>query len=125
MSVTIDADDPRTIRALEIAANAGQWLACRDRAGRHAYGIPSQLETGRYYLVTASSCDCADFRRRTLAGRNGEQLACKHVLAVRLHGELVRALHAPPPPAGPTTRRRRGHLSLVSDNTRDASRSTG
>ena len=101
VSITINADDPRTIRAIEIAAEAEFWLSGRDRAGCEVYGIPSQHETGRYYVVTRSTCDCPDFEQR--------QEPCKHVMAVRLHEELARAQHAS---AG--SERRRGHLSVVS-----------
>jgi hypothetical protein len=101
VSITISADDPRTIRAIEIAAEADYWLSGRDRAGEDVYGIPSQREPARYYIVTASSCDCPDFAQR------GD--ACKHVLAVRLHCELARAQHTP------RTERRRGHLSVLTN----------
>ena len=114
MSITFNADDPRTIRALELAAEAGQWLVCRAQDGRQAYGVPSQTRAGRYYLVTVSSCDCPDFQYGELAltasGELGEQHACKHILAVRLHAELQRALHAQSVTA---SGRRRGHLRLV------------
>jgi len=116
VGITLDADDPRTLRALELASDAGQWLVCRARDGRQAYGVPSAGEAGRYYLVTGSSCDCPDFQRPGLAatasGELAEQRPCKHILAVRLHAELLRAVHG----AARTRRsgRRRGHLRLVS-----------
>ena len=114
MSITFNADDPRTIRALELASEAGQWLVCRAQDGRQAFGVPSQTEAGRYYLVTVASCDCPHFQRARLAttasGDVGEQHACKHILAVRLHAELQRAIHGQPvTPSG----RQRGHLRLV------------
>jgi hypothetical protein len=117
VSITINADDPRTIRALELAADAGQWLLCHNHAGVEAFGVPSQCDTGRYYLVTGSSCDCPDFRRNGLSparlGAAGEHRPCKHILAVRLHTELVRALqHQSAQPAAPPRRRR--HLTLLS-----------
>jgi hypothetical protein len=101
VSITFSADDPRTIRALELAAEAGQWLRCRDRDGQVLYGVPSQAIRGRYYLVTGSTCDCPDFRRNGLSpvrvGRSGVHRECKHILAVRLHDELVEAArHAQP-----------------------------
>ncbi len=96
MGITISADDPRSIRAIEIAADADQWRVYRDANGYTAYGVPSQSEAGRYYLVTPSSCNCPDFERNRLVdvartGAGAEQRPCKHMLAVRLHGELVRA----------------------------------
>ncbi|MGI9148542.1 MAG: hypothetical protein ACR2IK_18675 [Chloroflexota bacterium] len=114
MSITINADDPRTIRAIEIAADAEQWLVCRNADGHAAYGVPSQSEPGRRYLVTASSCDCPDFGRNSpspaAAEDSAEQRACKHMLAVRLHAELVRAQQLQPQTR---TRHRRDHLRLV------------
>jgi hypothetical protein len=114
MSVTISADDPRTIRAIEIAAEADQWQVFRDAEGNEAYRVPSQSEPGRSYLVTPSSCDCPDFSRHGLSATApdevGEVRACKHMLAVRLHQELVRAQqHASPR----SRQRRRDHLRLV------------
>ena len=99
MTVTINADDPRTIRAIEIAAGADYWLTGHNRDGQAVFGVPSQREAGRYYIVTASSCDCADFKQRGDA-------ACKHILAVRLHTELVRAQERQP--------RAKAHLTLIS-----------
>jgi hypothetical protein len=87
MTITISAEDPRTIRALEIAATAGQWLKCKIVDGAKAYGVPSQRSRDRYYLVTCSSCDCPDAKRHA-------NQACKHQLAVRLHCELVKAEQA-------------------------------
>jgi hypothetical protein len=121
VSITINADDPRTIRAIELAAEADLWLKGRNRAGDDVYAVPSQSEQDRYYIVTRSSCDCPDFLRRTelqslklspesmqQASPSGEQSACKHMLAVRLHSELVRAQQHQPP------LRRREHLRIVS-----------
>ncbi len=111
MSVTISADDPRTIRAIEIAAEADQWLVYRDADGHESYRVPSQSEPGRSYLVTPSSCDCPDFGHNSRpAAEGGDEHACKHMLAVRLHQELVRAQqHASPR----SRQRRRDHLRLV------------
>ena len=49
MTFTISADDPRTIRAIEIAADADQWQRYRDDAGQEAYRVPSQADAGRFY----------------------------------------------------------------------------
>src|SRR6266851_1561989 len=89
MTFTISSADPRSIKAIEIAAGAGQWLKCRAADGRKAYGVPSQCTAGRYYLVDCQSCTCQDARRHI-----GE--ACKHVLAVRLHCELTKAQQRSP-----------------------------
>jgi hypothetical protein len=76
--------DPRGSKAVAIATHAGQWLKCRTRDGRKAYGVPSSLGDGRYYLTTRTSCDCYDAQRHD----------CKHMLAVRLHCERVAAQQA-------------------------------
>lgn len=108
MTITISAEDQRSIRAIEITAGAGQWLKCHTRDGRKAYGVPSQSKPLTYYLVTQTSCTCPDAQRHPA-------LACKHQLAVRLHVELVKAQQAGPaahrrhvaavPPAGAIFRR--------------------
>jgi SWIM zinc finger len=115
VSFTISADDPRSIRALELAAEADQWLRGRNRQGEEVFGVPSQSDPGHYYIVTRSSCDCPDFRHSAAPGpgpgQPSEQRPCKHILAVRLHTELVRAQqHQARPAAAP---RRRDHLSVV------------
>jgi predicted nucleic acid-binding Zn finger protein len=102
VTITIDADDPRSIKALQIAAGAAQWLKVRTVDGEVAFGIPSQCagKAGRYYVVTAEQCDCEDFKREGLRrGRIGEagfHGPCKHVRAVQLHDELVRAQQIQP-----------------------------
>ena len=83
MAVTIDASDARSIRAVELAAGASAWLKCWLADGCKAYGIRSSRDPSRFYLTNCESCTCYDFRRH--------QQHCKHVLAVRLHVELVRA----------------------------------
>jgi hypothetical protein len=94
VGLTISADDPRTIRAIEIAAEADQWLRLRTDDGHAAFGVPSQAHVDQYYVVTRATCDCPDFRSTLLAPRldeSGEPRACKHMLAVRLYTELVKA----------------------------------
>jgi len=58
MGITISADDPRSIKSIEIAAAASQWLKCRGADGSKRYGVPSQTAAGRYYLVDLTSCTC-------------------------------------------------------------------
>ena len=86
MTITISSNDPRSIKALQIAAEVGQWLKCRGADGSKRYGIPSQSVAGLYYLADTRSCTCPDFVRR-----GGP---CKHVLAVRIHVACVRAEQA-------------------------------
>jgi hypothetical protein len=115
VGITISADDPRSIRAIELAAEAGSWQRCHTPDGQDAFGVPSQSEAGRYYVVTRSTCTCADFLRGGTAPAPeddaGAHRACKHILAVRLYCELVRAQQRGVTPEG---RGRRGHLRVLS-----------
>jgi SWIM zinc finger len=77
---SVRADDPRGPKAVALATDAGQWLKCRAPSGQKYYGIPSST-ADRYYLTTQQTCTCPDFERRGLP--------CKHILAVRLHCELI------------------------------------
>ncbi len=70
MTITISSQDPRSIKAVEIAADAGQWLKCRTRDGRKLYGVRSQTNPHVCYLVDCQSCTCQDFQRH--------QAPCKH-----------------------------------------------
>jgi hypothetical protein len=112
VGITISADDPRSIRAIEIAARASKWLTAMTPDGQPAFRVPSQTRIGRSYLVTRFSCDCPDFQRASeqLAEDDGEDRACKHIMAVRLYCELLRAQERIPRPAVDT---RRAHLRVV------------
>jgi|SRR5215471_7447453 len=77
--VLISENDPRGAKAVAIATDAGQWLKCRTRDGRKAYGIRSSRNANHVYFVTRTSCTCFDARRHT----------CKHQIAVELHCQLV------------------------------------
>lgn len=111
LTITISAEDPRSIKALEITAGASQWLKVRTMDGEVAFGIPSQCKgkAGRYYVVTASHCDCEDFKRNGLRygriGNDGMHGDCKHMRAVQLYSELVKAQESQP--------KRRRHLRPV------------
>jgi hypothetical protein len=103
--LTIDTTDNRTAKALEIAANAGQWIKVRGKDGQPlAFGVPSETVAGRYYLVTSARCECADFRRRGLP--------CKHITAVALYVAVKRAEKSRP------ARRKRGTAACVAATTR-------
>jgi hypothetical protein len=115
VTFTISADDPRTIRAIEIAAGAEHWLSGHNADGREVFAVPSQSAPDTYHIVTCDTCDCPDYRHHTL--EPGSEHLCKHILAVRLHCELARAQqHVRPQPArrssAADTQRRR-HLSVV------------
>src|SRR5438067_11931325 len=83
MTITISSNAPRSIKALQIAAEVGQWLKCRGADGSKRYGIPSQSVARLYYLADTRSCTCPDFQRRSAP--------CKHIVAVRLHVARIRA----------------------------------
>lgn len=79
MNISLSATDPRGPKAVAIATDAGQWLKCHDNYGRKIFGIRSSRDANHVYFVTRTSCTCYDARRRE----------CKHMLAVRLHCELM------------------------------------
>lgn len=80
------AGDPRTDRALAIAAGASAWHQLRTRDGELVWGMPSQTTRGLYYLVTETTCTCPDFEHNGLRpGRieqDGLHLLCKHIRAI-------------------------------------------
>jgi len=78
-TVLLPASDPRGAKAVAIATDAGQWLKVRTHDGRKAYGIRSSADSNEVYFTTRTSCTCYDARRHD----------CKHMLAVRLHCDLV------------------------------------
>ena len=84
MTIAISDTHRRSTRALEMAADAGPWLKCRCAGGRTACGVPSQSRPGHFYLADCHSCTCPD-------AQPFPDLACKHMLAVRLRVELLRA----------------------------------
>lgn len=111
MGVTISADDPRSIRAIEIAARASKWLTAMTTDGQPAFRVPSQTRIGRSYLVTRVSCDCPAFQHACEELAEDEDRACKHIMAVRLYTELLRAQERIPRLTEPE--QRRAHLRLV------------
>jgi hypothetical protein len=74
----IDTSDSRFPKAVAIADQAGQWLKCRAKDGRKAYGVPSQRTPDHYYLTTQASCTCEDAKRHP-------SQVCKHRAAVLIH----------------------------------------
>ncbi len=81
MVVTLDSNNPRSLRGVALAAQAASWLRIRLADGRTGYGMPSTADPNRYWLVTATSCDCPD-------AKYGNGRACKHSFAVRLYEVL-------------------------------------
>ena len=86
MTIISSSNDPRSLKAVQIATAAGRWAKCRTRDGHKLYAVPSQHDATVRYLADLHTCTCPDFQRR--------QQACKHVLAVRLHVARVRAEQA-------------------------------
>lgn len=76
--LTIDTDDKRDVRALELATQADRWHQLADGA----FGILSSDGYDRY-KVTADTCTCEDSRRGNL---------CKHRRAVRIFAALTKAV---------------------------------
>jgi hypothetical protein len=85
MSVTISTDNPRSLKALQLTANAADWLVLSDGG----FGIPSQRLDGAFYAADSTTCSCPDFKYRSSE--------CKHVLAVRLYAVLQAAVSQPEP----------------------------
>jgi|SRR5579864_3635518 len=82
--VTISADDPRSIQAVELAAGASGWIKIRGKDGRPlAFGVPSRSTPGKFWLANTDRCQCPDFQFHPGP--------CAHVLAVRLRCELAKA----------------------------------
>lgn len=81
---TSDENDSRALKAAVIAAHARQWIKIRTHSGKKYFGIRGS--DGTIYFVNKVSCTCADHRNRNIA--------CKHILAVRIYcakvlGEVV------------------------------------
>jgi uncharacterized Zn finger protein len=77
----ISTDSKRGAKAVALATDAGQWIKCHTRDGRKMYGVRSSRDSNVVYFVTQTSCTCYDFA-------HGHD--CKHLIAVRLHCQLVR-----------------------------------
>jgi hypothetical protein len=76
--------DPRSVKALQIAAGASRWM----RLPTGAFSIPSQGNPGQLYVASPQTCQCPDFER------NPSRL-CKHILAVHLVLALTETQPAP------------------------------
>lgn len=84
MTITIDSNNPRSMRAVEIAGGAAHWVHVAD----DTYAIESQAQPGAHYLASPDHCTCPD-------AKHGKADACKHQLAVRLYLILSQAALAP------------------------------
>ena len=88
MVIAIDSMNPRSVAALGLMLQAGQWAKCRTQDGHKYYAVPSRSRPGRYHLADTQSCTCEDHKRRGVD--------CAHILAVRLHVARVKAQQARP-----------------------------
>lgn len=79
MPVLISPTDPRGPQAIAILL-ADAFKTFVDAEGRRSWGVPSQSKPDLYYRVTDNGCTCPDIKYRPW-------LACKHMLAIRLHLE--------------------------------------
>lgn len=84
MVIHLDTSDSRTVKAIELAATAGQWARCHTANGQKMFGIPSSTDPLHLYLVTMTSCTCPSFAH---SGRD-----CKHVIACRIFTGLRQAV---------------------------------
>ena len=56
MTITVSTADPRSVKALAILADSGQWLKLRTRDGRKFYGVRSQADPSKVYSVDCHGC---------------------------------------------------------------------
>lgn len=75
--MTIDLSEPRTQRAIYLAADASSWIRCQSQTGERVWGIPSS-QAGKFWLTSETSCDCPSSK-----WSRGEP--CKHSLSVQLY----------------------------------------
>ena len=92
MTVTISPDDPRSVRALAVLAQAPTWTKGHTKDGRAFFVIPGSK--GRIYWTDTRACTCPDARERGVT--------CKHQLAVRMW-TIQQQATAPAPARGPVT----------------------
>ena len=87
MTVTIDPQNPRTVRALAVLATADRWVKGHRKAdGRAFFTIPGS--NGHLYHADTRDCTCPDRQER--------RVECKHMLAVRMW-KLQHDVAAPAP----------------------------
>ena len=77
MTITIDSQDPRSVAALELMTQAGQWGKAHLRDGQKSYAVPSRTQPNVRYLTDQHACTCPDHKYRGVE--------CAHILAARLH----------------------------------------
>jgi hypothetical protein len=98
--ITINDQDPRS-RRWSKSPPVRPIAHAQDGRGRRAFRFPSHRLPGGWYLAEVQRCTCIEFTRR--------QLACKHVMAARLHVALLKSSHrAPPSLPGAREWKRRG-----------------
>lgn len=89
MTVTINTQDKRDVRALRILQGARGWAKCVLQipgvGSRKAYGVPSESDPNKYHYTNRRQCSCPDFQNR----QDGGMFACAHIRAVRWYCEIV------------------------------------
>jgi hypothetical protein len=83
MTITIDSTNPRSVAALGLMLEAGQWAKTHLKDGQKFYGVPSRSRPGLIHLTDTQTCTCEDHTARGVE--------CAHILAVRLHVARVQA----------------------------------
>jgi hypothetical protein len=123
MTIEISSEDPRSIKAISIAAGASAWIKCtlRGYASRKAYGIPSQRATGQYHLTNTTECSCYDFQHRHEACKHstGQDGHAGGPAALRAREGAARPAEAPRSPRRDSTRGRRRDLGSAEVLTHD------
>ena len=91
MVIAIDTADRRSVAALELMTQAGQWGKAHLRDGQKFYAVPSRTQPNVRYLTDQHACTCPDHKYRGVD--------CAHILAVRLHVARVHGTRRPRPTA--------------------------
>ena len=88
MSTLLPRDDPRTLKAIDIARTAHAWRRLTTPDGEVLLAIPSASVRGLFYLTSEITCTCLDYVHNGLregrGGSTGLHLLCKHIRAVHL-----------------------------------------
>jgi hypothetical protein len=89
MILTINTEDSRDLRALQLAATADTWKPITGQGVRgEAFSVPSS-DGRHFYVTTAETCTCADAARGNV---------CKHRRACAYYLALSEAVAPKPTP---------------------------
>jgi hypothetical protein len=88
MILTINTEDSRDVRALQLAATADQWKPIPGQGVRgEAFSVPSS-DGRHFYVTTAETCTCSDAARGNVCKH---RRACTYYLAFREASQPKRA----------------------------------